>query len=43
VSIPNIDAIPADKKESRILPDVKFSARLAGAIHAVEIRGTVTN
>lgn len=43
VSIPDIDSIPTDKKESRILPDVKFSARLAGAIHAIEIRGTVTN
>jgi hypothetical protein len=42
VSIPDIDSISTDKKESRILPDVKFSARLAGAIHAVEIRGTVT-
>ncbi len=43
VSIPDIDSIPIEKKESRILPDVKFSARLAGAIHAIEIRGTVTN
>lgn len=43
VSIPDINAIPADIKEKRILPDVKFSARLAGAIHEIEINGTVSD
>jgi len=41
VSIPNIETIPKAKKEQRILPDVSFCARLAGAIHTIEIRGTV--
>jgi Protein of unknown function (DUF3383) len=43
VSIPDINGIPLDKKENRILPDVKFSARLAGAIHEIEINGTVSD
>jgi hypothetical protein len=42
VSIPNIDDISPDKRGSRILPDVRFSGRLAGAIHEIEIQGTVT-
>jgi hypothetical protein len=41
VGIPDLETIPKEYKEKRILPDVKFSARLSGAIHAVEIRGTV--
>lgn len=43
VSIPDINTIATDKKENRILPDVKFSARLAGAIHEIEISGTVSD
>jgi len=43
VSIPDVNAIPSDIKEKRILPDVKFSARLAGAIHEIEINGTVSD
>jgi hypothetical protein len=35
------DVPPADKA-NRILKNVKFNATLAGAIHAVEIRGTVS-
>lgn len=42
VSIPNIEDIASDKRGARILPDVCFSGRLAGAIHEIEIRGTVT-
>lgn len=42
VSIPNIMDIPADIRGSRILPDIFFTARLAGAIHEVHLRGTVT-
>ncbi len=42
VSIPNIEDIDESKRNERKLPDVCFSARLAGAIHEIEIRGTVT-
>jgi hypothetical protein len=42
VSTPNIEDISADMREQRKLPDVSFSGRLAGAIHEIEIRGTVT-
>ena len=41
VSIPNIDEVDPILRGQRILPDVKFSARLAGAIHAVQINGNV--
>ena len=42
VSIPHIDDIDGSVREQRKLPDVCFSARLAGAIHEIEIRGTIT-
>jgi hypothetical protein len=42
VSTPNIEDISAEMREQRKLPDVSFSGRLAGAIHEIEIRGTVT-
>lgn len=42
VEAPNVANISASNKANRILPDVKFSAQLAGAIQKVEIRGTVT-
>ena len=42
VSIPNIEDIAPDIRGQRKLPDVCFSGRLAGAIHEIEIRGTVT-
>ena len=42
VSIPNIEDIDPITRGKRILPDVKFSGRLAGAIHHIEIHGTVT-
>lgn len=41
VSIPNIDEVDPILRGQRILPNVKFSARLAGAIHAVQINGNV--
>jgi hypothetical protein len=34
--------ISANQKASRVLTDVKFTARLAGAIHVVEIYGSLT-
>lgn len=42
VSVPLASSISAGQKASRILEDVKFTARLAGAIHAVEITGALT-
>ncbi|HEX3161161.1 MAG TPA: DUF3383 family protein [Pseudolabrys sp.] len=34
--------VPFNDKANRILKDVKFTARLAGAIHVVEIKGNLT-
>lgn len=42
VSVPLAANISANQKASRILTDVKFTARLSGAIHVVEIRGSLT-
>lgn len=41
-SVPLAASIPSTKKNSRVLSDCKFSARLAGAIHLVEISGQLT-
>lgn len=41
VSVPDATEITAAKKRERILEDCKFSAYLAGAIHAVEIHGSL--
>lgn len=40
-SVPLAADIPSTQKNSRILEDCKFSARLAGAIHLVEISGSL--
>lgn len=40
--VPLAANIPATKKASRTLEDVSFEARLAGAIHMVTIKGTLT-
>ena len=42
VTVPLASNISANQKASRILTDVTFTARLAGAIHVVEIRGQLT-
>ena len=42
VTVPRASSISASQKASRILEDVTFTARLAGAIHAVEIKGNLT-
>lgn len=39
ISVPLSSSITPNQKASRVLNDIKFSARLAGAIHAVEIKG----
>lgn len=42
VSVPKVaDVDPADR-QARLLPDVTFNGTLAGAVHAVEINGTVS-
>jgi hypothetical protein len=41
VTSPTLSEISAANKANRILPDVKFAATLAGAIHKVTIDGTV--
>lgn len=39
---PRSQAVPFNDKANRILRDVGFTARLAGAIHTVQIRGDLT-
>lgn len=41
VSVPRVIDVPANDKANRVLKDVYFSARLAGAIHTVEIKGSL--
>lgn len=42
VTVPSVLAVSSSDKAARILRDVSFTARLAGAIHAVEITGALT-
>ncbi len=42
ITVPLAADISANQKASRVLTDVKFTARLAGAIHVVEITGSLT-
>jgi len=42
VSVPRAASIPATQKASRVLVDCTFTARLAGAIHAVTVNGVLT-
>lgn len=42
VTVPLVADIAAATRASRTLPDVRFTATLAGAVHKVEVRGTVT-
>lgn len=42
VEVPLAANISPNQKASRILNDVKFTARLAGAIHVVNIKGSLT-
>lgn len=42
VFIPSLGDIDESAREKRVLPDVTFSARAAGAIHEIEIRGTIS-
>ena len=42
ISVPLSSSISANQKATRALQDVSFTARLAGAIHVVEITGSLT-
>lgn len=42
VSVPNAMNLTPTQKASRVLQDCKFTARLAGAIHAVRVDGVLT-
>lgn len=42
VTVPLAKDVDANDKANRLLPDLNFTATLAGAIHAVEVNGTVT-
>lgn len=42
LTVPLASSISANQKASRVLTDVRFTARLAGAIHVVEITGSLT-
>jgi hypothetical protein len=42
VTVPKVANVSPSDKAARILPDVKFSATLAGAIHKVNITGVVS-
>jgi len=41
VTVPNVSEIDAAVKATRVLPDVSFTAKLAGAIHQVQITGVI--
>jgi hypothetical protein len=41
VFVPRAIDIPANDKANRILPDVTFTAILAGAVHSVQVNGTL--
>jgi hypothetical protein len=42
VTVPLVKNVSQANKANRLLPDVKFAGQLAGAIHAVQVTGTVT-
>lgn len=42
VSVPAVLSVPVADRANRVLPDVKFSCRLAGAFHFIKINGVVT-
>lgn len=42
ISLPRSSQVPFNDKANRVLNDVKFTARLAGAIHIVNINGSLS-
>jgi Protein of unknown function (DUF3383) len=41
IEVPKRAEIPVDKKAQRILPDIKWTATIAGAVEKVDIKGTL--
>jgi len=42
INVPKREDIPANTRAQRVLPDVKWTATIAGAVEKVEIRGVLT-
>lgn len=42
ITFPRAIDVPFNDRANRLLPDIRFTARLAGAIHKVQINGVVT-
>jgi len=42
IESPTSDEVPDSAKAQRLLPDVRFRAPIAGAIHKTEVNGTIT-
>lgn len=42
ISVPLASSVSPNQKATRVLQDVYFTARIAGAIHVVQIQGTLT-
>lgn len=42
VTAPKVLSVPANQRANRIAPTISFGCRLQGAVHAVQISGTVT-
>lgn len=42
VTVPRVRDVSANDRANRFLPDIRFSAVLAGAVHAVTVRGVVS-
>jgi hypothetical protein len=42
ITVPAASSVSAAEKTARILPDIQFTATLAGAIHSVQVAGTVS-
>lgn len=42
VQVPDISEVPIADRANRILPDIKFTGKFAGAFHKVQISGTIS-
>lgn len=42
ISVPLVEDISSNNKINRLLPDIKFTAYLTGAVHKVQVNGVVT-
>ena len=41
ITAPDVSEVSSQNKIDRILPDVNFTATLAGAIHVVQVNGVI--